>query len=178
MKKTASDMLMQAAARLGLTIAEVNEIFSERGDAQKREDVEQLAAKLARETWRANYVPAPQMFLLEQACRLVNSAYGSVCYLVGSALHRRDYRDVDVRLILADEEFARAFPGITERVGSHPLWSLTCLTISEHLSKQTRLPIDFQIQQRTRANAEHDLPRSALGMFYELRPNENYPGGG
>ena len=33
-------------------------------------------------------------------------------YLVGSALERQDWRDVDVRFIMSDEEFRKQFPGV------------------------------------------------------------------
>ncbi len=119
---------------------------------------------------RANYVPAPHYYKLNQACTIVNSAFDSFgCYLVGSSLERRDFRDVDVRLILSDEEYARLFR-TADGGWMDPFWSLLCTTISDWLSQQSGLPIDFQIQQQTRANAQHSGMRSALGVFVD------YPG--
>src|SRR4051812_11848261 len=60
---------------------------------------------------KANYVGAPAIFALEQACGDLCEAFGGFgCYLVGSALERADWRDVDVRCILADSDFAKLFP--------------------------------------------------------------------
>lgn len=121
---------------------------------------------------RANFIPAPHFYKLNQACVIINKAFdnGFGCFLVGSSRERRDYRDVDVRLILSDAEYARLFQlggGWTDA-----LWSLMCTTFSDWLSQQSGLPVDFQIQQQTRANAQHPGAgrRSALGVFLD------YPG--
>ena len=122
-----------------------------------------------REKWRANYVPAPHFFRLNHACTLVNKAFGGFgCYLVGSALVRRDYRDVDVRLILSDDEYARLFRDTHGFL--NPFWSLLCTSISLWLSQETGLPIDFQIQSQTRANKTYPGERSAIGLYLD------YPG--
>lgn len=98
---------------------------------------------------RVNYLPAPAYFKLNQAIAIVNKAFderGSYgCYLVGSCLIRRDFRDVDVRIIMAGEAFDAMFPGATDRPDLNAYWSLTCVTIADWLSGQTGLPIDFQI---------------------------------
>jgi hypothetical protein len=60
--------------------------------------------KRAHEEQRSHYVGAPAIFHLSNACVLINESFGDFgCYLVGSALERRDYRDVDVRFIMDDE---------------------------------------------------------------------------
>lgn len=122
------------------------------------------------EPWRrANYIPGPHFYKLNQACCFINQAFGGFgCYLVGSSLERRDYRDVDVRLILNDEEYARLFRSTDGWL--NPFWSLLCTALSDWLSQQTGLPIDFQIQQQTHANATHSGKRTALGIFHD------YPG--
>ncbi len=122
---------------------------------------------------RANYLPAPEYFLLNQACLAVNEAFGGVCcYLVGSALVRRDYRDVDIRCILEDEHFDKLFPGAGRNPQFNALWSLMCSAVALMLKQQTGLPIDFQIQRQTQANENFTGARSALGIFL------GYPGGG
>lgn len=119
---------------------------------------------------RASYVGAPAAFELNQACVLINQAFGDFgCYQVGSSLERRDYRDVDVRFIMADERFAEFFPAGGNQLD--PRWSLICSAISLWLSKHTGLPVDFQIQQQTAANAMFPRParRQPLGIFVEPR---------
>lgn len=119
---------------------------------------------------RANYLGAPAFFELNQACVLVNQALGEFgCYLVGSSLERRDFRDVDVRCIMADEAFDRMFP--MQGAPQHDArWSLICCAISLWLKQRTGLPIDFQIQRQTEANAEYpDGERSALGILFDPR---------
>lgn len=123
----------------------------------------------AKESWRANFVPAPHFFDLNQACVVVNEALdGFGCYLVGSATNRRDFRDVDVRYIMDDAKYDAMFhSGGGVR---NPLWSLMSTAVSAWLSKQSGLPVDFQIQKQSEANASfsrkdgHD--RQPLGIFY------------
>ncbi len=127
-----------------------------------------------KEKWRSNYVPAPAFYKLNHACYTINQAFtkGFGCYLVGSSLYKRDYRDVDVRLILEDDEYKRLF--YSTAVGwTNTFWSLQCVALSEWLGNQTGLPIDFQIQSQSHANemwggTEHK--RSPLGIFLD------YPG--
>lgn len=128
-----------------------------------------------KEKWRANYVPAPGFYNLNQACVVINKAFGKNnfgCYLVGSSLKRRDYRDVDVRMIMSDGCYDAMFKN--EHGYTNALWSLMCTTISAWLSTQSGLPIDFQIQRQSSANRDHSQktghPRQPLGIF------NDYPG--
>lgn len=118
---------------------------------------------------RANYIAAPHYFNLNQACRTLTEAFGFNVYLVGSALTTRDHRDVDVRCILPDEHYARLFPGLSGNPSLNALWSVMCSSISLWLSQATGLPVDFQIQQQTEANAEFPgaAGRHPLGIFLE-----------
>ncbi len=115
---------------------------------------------------RANFLPAPHFFNLNMACVPVSQALDFGVYLVGSALDRRDYRDVDVRAIVSDDQWERMFPGCEPRMAQrHALWSVMCASISLYLSQHSGLPIDFQIQQQTYANAEFPNRRHALGLL-------------
>jgi hypothetical protein len=106
-----------------------------------------------------SHLSTAEFKLLNDACIPIAEAFGSLPYLVGSVTERPDYRDIDLRLILTDEDFDHWFRG---RV---MLWSLICLTIGRHLASATGLPIDFQIQRRTEANEKHpDGARHPLGM--------------
>lgn len=120
---------------------------------------------------RANFLPAPHFYNLNQACTIINKAFpDGFCYLVGSSLERRDYRDVDVRLIIGDAAYDRLFPSGKDGSWTDARWSLIVTSISLWLSQQTNLPIDFQIQRQTQANESHDGKRAALGIFLD------YPG--
>jgi hypothetical protein len=114
---------------------------------------------------KATYVGAPAIFALEQCCQHINEAFdGFGCYLVGSALKRQDWRDVDVRLIMSDEDFAALFPDARQHWEGDPRWLLLTVAISQWLSGQTGLPVDFQFQPQTHANERHPGQRSALGL--------------
>jgi hypothetical protein len=105
------------------------------------------------------------VFALEMAMRHVCEAFDVVaCYKVGSALERPDWRDVDVRCILDDEDFARVFPGAGRHWEHDARWLLLTVAISQWLRAQTGLPIDFQFQPMSAANADHLGQRSAVGM--------------
>jgi hypothetical protein len=94
-------------------------------------------------------------------------------FLVGSCLDRADYRDVDVRVMLPDKEFSNMFPSADPKKPHwDPRWELICTSISYRLAQITLLPIDFQIQQMTAANAEHKGKRSALGFMSNIKEIE------
>lgn len=113
-----------------------------------------------------------QMFLLDEACRPLYLAFpDSGLYLVGTAaaLERQDYRDVDVRMMLDDEDY----DALRTAVGPDAITFLG-LAIGEYLASRTGLPIDFQIQRTTEANERHGGGvRNPLGHTRKLA---NYRG--
>lgn len=119
---------------------------------------------------------APACFALDLACKQLNEAFGGFhCYLVGSALERADWRDIDVRYILSDDEFAELFPNAhPDAWESDVRWLLLCVAISAWLRQQTGLPVDFQFQPQTHANQRHKGGRNALGLTIG-KPNEEAP---
>lgn len=109
---------------------------------------------------RTDLLTTTELYHLDQACGLIARAFpGDRPYLVGSAGigGAESYRDVDVRLMLDDDEFAAVCP-------TRERWELLCLCIGAYLSERTGLPIDFQIQRTTEANAKFNGPRNPLGM--------------
>lgn len=109
------------------------------------------------------------MFLLDEACRPIKQAFGAYPYLVGTAQTSRQFRDVDVRLILDDETYDRLAD-----VGAL-VPTFLGLAIGEYLAARTGLPIDFQIQRQTQANELHPGgERNPLG----IRKLGNYTGDG
>lgn len=118
------------------------------------------------------YLSTLELHELDEACKPFLSAFGTHPYLVGSASERPDFRDVDVRLILSDDEFDALF---AERKG---FWALLSRLGSTYLRAKTGLPIDFQVQRQTEANEKFgDLgktPRNPLGG----RDLDDFAGGG
>lgn len=92
---------------------------------------------------------------------IVRDYFGHVPYHVGSSLTSKDWRDVDVRLILADDEFEALFGPHVGAIGNPKLAAIT-LAFAALGSEMTGLPIDFQIQPQTWANEKYPGPRSAL----------------
>lgn len=85
-------------------------------------------------------------------------------YLVGTAQTGGDYRDVDVRTILRDDEFDAVF-------GARPdLWEAWCFTTCAWLKAATGLPVDYQVQRMTEANEKHHGGgRNPLGSVARTR---------
>lgn len=114
---------------------------------------------------KASHVGAPAIFALEQACRELVDAFDSFgVYLVGSSLERPDWRDVDLRMIMDDDEFAKLFPNAGRNWEFDARWLLLTVSISKWLSDRSGLPIDFQFQPQTHANKIHPGPRHAMGL--------------
>jgi hypothetical protein len=92
---------------------------------------------------------------------IVTDYFGHTCYQVGSSLTSKDWRDVDVRLLLPDDEFAERFGDVQGAEVNAKLASVT-LAFSALGQQMTGLPIDFQIQPLSYANTAYPEPRSAL----------------
>jgi hypothetical protein len=120
------------------------------------------------EKYRASWLTVEQAFSLDDACRVINAAFrdsGFGTFHVGSSLSHRDYHDVDVRYILEDKEFDRLFGEVTFDSRSELALKFLNAAISCWIRQRTGLPIDFQFQGQTKANAEHGgKRRNAIGM--------------
>lgn len=112
-------------------------------------------------------VGMPAYLLLQEFGSQVWAAFGTPPYLVGSALDGKQWRDVDIRLILDDDAYTAM--GFGDPLPSHAFrngkWVALCLAFSALGKQMTGLPIDFQIQQQTYANKAFEGPRSALGVI-------------
>lgn len=109
---------------------------------------------------RVNFLTVAQNFALETALAVMNDA-GCGAYLVGSVMERADFRDVDLRCILEDEEFDRRFKGQRVRL------RLLNAALSEWIGARTGLPIDFQFQSRSEAERYKGRPRNPMGILIE-----------
>ncbi len=92
---------------------------------------------------------------------IVKHFFGHTAYQVGSSLHTKAWRDVDVRLILPDDEFTAMF-GTNQNAETNPRLSSVTLAYAALGHAMTGLPIDFQIQPQSWANEHYPGPRSAL----------------
>lgn len=98
-----------------------------------------------------------ELLLCDWARRVRKLFLDVMPYQVGSSLTDRDFRDVDVRVMLEEKQFDVLSANIDiERLN---------LCVSLWGQKVTGLPIDFQVQQRDQANNEYGHKiRSAIGM--------------
>ena len=106
---------------------------------------------------RATHMQLLDVALLNDWARnLRDMFHGQTPHLVGSALTKSDYRDVNVRLILADDDHAKLASCVNiDRLN-------LCLSLWGRQAT-LELPIDCQLQQMTTANAEYDGVRRAIG---------------
>lgn len=120
-------------------------------------------------------VGMPAALKLQEFGAHVAAVFGSEPYHVGSSVESKTgWRDVDVRMILTDEEWIAWGFGHPDYVEHRdPKWIALCLAFSALGRDMTGLPIDFQIQQQTRANKQHKGPRNALGFVpHRFVPDE------
>jgi hypothetical protein len=121
---------------------------------------------------RTALLTTTELYHLDQACQVISKAFGGQCpYLVGTAGvgGAESYRDVDVRLMLDDDEFAAVCP-------TRERWELLCLSISAYLASRTGLPIDFQVQRKAEALERFGgRPRNPLGL---VKGGRIFAGGG
>lgn len=107
----------------------------------------------------ASYLTVPQTYALNVACRPV-AGLGYGTFHVGSSLERADYHDVDLRCMLPDEEYDRMFPGDE----GEKLLKFLNVAVSEWIAARCGLPIDFQFQRASNANAEFKQRRNGVGL--------------
>lgn len=95
---------------------------------------------------------------VEEWCRGIRILFGHPPYMVGSALTRPDYRDIDLRLILPDSTFDRSWRNpVKVRLMNRAL--------STWGQRETGLPIDFQIQRQSAANEKYpNEARNPMGV--------------
>lgn len=108
-------------------------------------------------------VGMPAALHLDAFGREIDAAFGHLPYLVGTASTSKQWRDVDVRLILPDDEFDALFPPV-DNGQPDGRWGLLCAAISELARQRTGLPVDFQIQRQSYANDRYPGVRQALGL--------------
>jgi hypothetical protein len=118
---------------------------------------------------------------LEEWCRNVFALFSEVPYLVGSATRTEKYRDVDVRLILADDHFDAAWgphDGDDGLGDARLRLRLMNRAVSIWGQQETGLPIDFQIQRQTEANAQYPVRPGNVRNPMGLRDWTNIPTSG
>jgi hypothetical protein len=123
----------------------------------------------------------PACIKLDEFGAHIEAVFGWNPMHVGSSLKLKSgWRDVDVRLILPDDEYEAWGFGDFNYPIHNEKWVALCLAFSELGKAMTGLPIDFQIQQMTRANILHpdrkEHPRSALGMVTWRLDHSSKPG--
>ena len=106
----------------------------------------------------------------------IHHAFGHVAYHVGSSLgENKSWRDVDVRLLLPDDEYERRgfgkVSGYPQNAHSNSCWVSTVIAWSCFGKHLTGLPIDFQIQPISWANANESKSRGALISLERAQSN-------
>jgi len=120
-------------------------------------------------------VGQPQQMLLNQFGDLIADAFGTYnVYHVGSSMgdNKKDWRDVDVRVMLTDEQWKSY--GFLEPKDNHydPKWRSMCIVFSHYGRHLTGLPIYFQIQKIKEANEEFKGGRSHMGTADMINKEE------
>lgn len=105
----------------------------------------------------------PVLHRLDLACKHIRDVFGGFSgpFLVGSVQERTAEHgsDVDLRLILNDEDYDALMSGAPDGFAT-----LLDFALAAYVRELTGLPIDFQVQRMTEANAKHaGKQRNPLG---------------
>lgn len=109
------------------------------------------------EKHRVSFLTVEQTYNLNLACKPF-SRFGYGVYHVGSSLTKPDYHDVDLRCMMPDDEYDRLITLFT-----HDGMLFLNTAISSWVAARTGLPVDFQFQKASKANAEFDGRRNSMG---------------
>lgn len=110
-------------------------------------------------------VGMPAGLLLDSWAGDMTRAFGATCYLVGSAVTSKTWRDVDVRMMLGDDAWARWFKPPDRGFQQDPTWVAMMTALSLWGQRVTGLPIDFQMQPQRWANEKYPGGRLAVGVW-------------
>jgi hypothetical protein len=110
----------------------------------------------------------PAALYLNEFGSQIWAAFGKPAYQVGSSLLSKQWRDVDIRLMLDDDEYERMGLGDPYHTHMNAKWVALVMAFSALGKEMTGLPIDFQIQQQSKANKLYTGPRNPIG-FIESR---------
>src|SRR5690242_8007878 len=113
---------------------------------------------------RFNYLGPAQHLRLDVACAPIRDAFDNAPMLVGSVLERPDFRDVDVRLMVDDDEYERMFGDVANDPRAAMRALLINSALSDWLAHTTGLPVDFQFQPVSQTRQYDSRPRSALAL--------------
>ena len=92
---------------------------------------------------------------------------------VGSSAVSKQWRDVDIRLIMPDEQFNDLFPGYNGHHQNDTKWALLSAAIAELGRKLTGFPVDFQFQRRSDASHRYGRKfREPLDLYTHRLENE------
>lgn len=120
---------------------------------------------------RVNFLSVAENASLKLTCEPIFRAFPNCLgvFHVGSSTWRRDYRDVDVRCIIGDDEFERLFGTGKKTPARLDLWFLLCWAISEWMQRRTGMNVDFQIQSMAMAAEYRGETRN--GLFFANSPD-------
>lgn len=113
----------------------------------------------------AHYLTVLDYFNLDQAVKVLGQTFHYNVYLVGSVLTRPNFRDVDLRCMLDDEDYDKLFSSSYNDLNCDHMRKVMNISISSWLKSLTGLPVDFQFQKTSEANKEFPRqPRSSIGL--------------
>lgn len=99
---------------------------------------------------RATHLDVDEVRALDHWCHLLRRMFPTTVGIlhVGSSIVRPDYRDVDIRIVLDDDEYTALVP-LVNRLDLHML-------LSQWGRQMTGLRIDCQLQSVTESSEQHD----------------------
>jgi hypothetical protein len=106
------------------------------------------------------FVGMPAALYLDEFARLLRDYFKAPVYLVGSALERKDWHDLDIRVILPDERFEFGDPA---KRFWNAKWISACLAFTALGEKMIGCKIDFQIEQESYVQANCTGKRLEIG---------------
>jgi hypothetical protein len=109
----------------------------------------------------ASYLSPPDFHRLNWACQPIRAAFRPFgVFLVGSVTRRPDFRDIDLRIIVPDEQYEVLCPAFATKL-------LLDIAVSDLVAKAASLPwpIDLQFQSFTEAQEYADELRNPMGLI-------------
>lgn len=111
------------------------------------------------------YVGMPKALYLDMFGRYVRDMFDSDVFLVGSALKTKDWKDIDVVVVISDSLWNNLGFGDPSNRFKNKKWISYCLSISSFGKSLLGCEVDFQIHSKTHSETIHtNDPKCEIGL--------------
>jgi hypothetical protein len=109
------------------------------------------------------YVGMPRALYLKMYAEFIDDIFDTNIYLVGSALKRKNWKDIDVVAVLSDQRWESYGFGDPQKRFYNKRWAAYCMSLSSFGKQLIGCEVDFQIHQESYTLIHEGDPKLLIG---------------